>query len=104
GNAPEALDADGIQQVIDDFRAAAIRAKEAGFDVIEIHAAHGYLLHSFYSPITNTRTDEWGGDFEGRTRLVLAVTDAIREVWDGPLFVRISTTDWLEGGWTVEDS
>lgn len=103
-NHVDALDAEGIQQVIADFRAAAIRAREAGFDVIEIHAAHGYLLHSFYSPVTNTRTDESGGDFEGRTRLVLAVTDAIREVWDGPLFVRISATDWLEGGWTIDDS
>ncbi len=104
GNEVNELDADGIRQVIDEFRASAIRAREAGFDVIEIHAAHGYLLHSFYSPVTNTRTDEWGGDFTGRTRLVLEVTDAIREVWDGPLFVRISATDWLEDGWTIDDS
>lgn len=104
GNEVEALDEAGIQQVIGDFRASAIRAKEAGFDVIEIHAGHGYLLHSFYSPITNTRSDEWGGDFDGRTRLLFAVTDAVRDVWNGPLFVRISATDWLEGGWTVEDS
>lgn len=103
-SSPEALDMDDIEQVIQEFRDAAIRARDAGFDVIEIHAAHGYLLHSFYSPISNTRTDEWGGDFEGRTRLVLAVTDAVREVWDGPLFVRISATDWLEDGWTIEDS
>lgn len=104
GNEVEELGADDINQVIEEFRAAAIRAKDAGFDIIEIHAAHGYLLHSFYSPITNTRTDEWGGDFDGRTRLVLAVTDAVREVWDGPLFVRISATDWLEGGWTIDES
>lgn len=103
-NTPEALDADGIQQVIADFRAAAIRSRDAGFDVIEIHAAHGYLLHEFYSPITNTRTDEWGGDFDGRTRLLVEVTNAVREVWDGPLFVRISATDWREDGWTIEDS
>lgn len=103
-SSPRALDADGIQGVIDDFRTAAVRAREAGFDVIEIHAAHGYLLHEFYSPITNTRTDAWGGDFDGRIRLVLAVTDAIREVWGGPLFVRISATDWIEGGWTINDS
>lgn len=103
-NSVEALDEDGIQQVIADFRSAAFRAKEAGFDVIEIHAAHGYLLHEFYSPITNTRTDAWGGDFDGRIRLVVAVTDAVREVWDGPLLVRISATDWLEGGWTIDDS
>lgn len=101
---PNALDEAGIQQVIRDFQDAAIRAKEAGFDVIEIHAAHGYLLHEFYSPITNTRTDGWGGDFEGRIRLVLEVTDAVREVWDGPLMVRISATDWLDDGWTVENS
>lgn len=101
---PTALDEEGIQQVIHDFRTAAVRAKEAGFDVIELHAAHGYLLHQFYSPVANKRTDQWGGDFEGRTRLVLAVTDAIRDVWDGPLFVRISATDWLEDGWTIDDS
>lgn len=104
GNAPAALDEAGILQVIEDFRAAAIRSKDAGFDVIEIHAAHGYLLHEFYSPLTNTRTDAWGGDFVGRTRLVIAVTKAIREVWDGPLFVRISATDWLPDGWTIDDS
>lgn len=104
GNDVNALDAEDIHQVIDDFRAAAVRAQKAGFDVIEIHAGHGYLLHSFYSPYTNTRTDEWGGDFTGRTRLLLSVVDAVREVWDGPLFVRISATDWLEGGWTIDDS
>lgn len=104
GNDVDELDEAGIRSVIADFRAAALRAKEAGFDVIEIHAAHGYLLHSFYSPITNTRTEAWGGDFTGRARLVLAVVDAVREVWDGPLFVRISATDWLEGGWTIHDS
>ena len=104
GNTPEELDEAGIQQVIADFRDAAIRSRDAGFDVIEIHAAHGYLLHEFYSPLSNFRTDQWGGDFEGRTRLTVAVTDGIREVWDGPLFVRISATDWTEGGWTIDDS
>lgn len=103
-SSPIALDADGIQAVIEDFRAAAVRAKEAGFDVVEIHAAHGYLLHEFYSPLSNHRDDEWGGDFEGRIKLTLTVTDAVREVWDGPLFVRISATDWIDGGWTVDDS
>lgn len=103
-SSPDALDAYSIKEVINDFRAAAIRARDAGFDVIEIHAAHGYLLHEFYSPLSNTRTDEWGGDFEGRTKLALAVTDAVREVWDGPLFVRISATDWIDGGWTIYDS
>ncbi len=101
---PHALDAEGIEGVIGDFRDAAVRARDAGFDVIEIHAAHGYLLHEFYSPLSNHRDDEWGGDFEGRISLLLAVTDAIREVWSGPLFVRISATDWTEGGWTIEDS
>ncbi len=104
GSSPQALDEAEIQQVIADFRAAAIRAKDAGFDVIELHAAHGYLLHEFYSPLTNTRTDGWGGDFDGRIRLTLEATDAIREVWDGPLFVRISATDWTDGGWTIDDS
>lgn len=103
-SSPVELDAEGIQGVIDDFRQAARRSAEAGFDVIEIHAAHGYLLHEFYSPLSNQRTDEWGGDFAGRTRLLLAVADAVREVWSGPLFVRISATDWVEGGWTSDDS
>lgn len=99
-----ALDAACIANVISDFRDAAIRAKDAGFDVIEIHAAHGYLLHEFYSPLSNHREDDWGGNFDGRIRLTLAVTDAIREVWAGPLFVRISGSDWIEGGWSIEDS
>lgn len=103
-SSPHALSEDEIEHIIADFRAAAIRASDAGFDVIEIHAAHGYLLHEFYSPLTNTRHDGWGGDFASRIRLTLAVTRAIREVWDGPLFVRISATDWIDGGWTIEDS
>ncbi|MBC5774768.1 NADPH dehydrogenase NamA [Pontibacter sp. KCTC 32443] len=104
--APLALDKEGIQKVISDFRAAAVRAVEAGFKVIEIHAAHGYLLHEFYSPLSNKRTDEYGGSFENRIRLLLEVTETIKEVWpsDYPLFVRISATDWTEGGWTGEDS
>lgn len=101
---PTELDEAGIADVIDDFRAAAIRASDAGFDVIEIHAAHGYLLHEFCSPLTNHRTDDWGGDFEGRTRLLVSVADAVRSEWDGPLFVRISATDWAKGGWDVESS
>jgi 2,4-dienoyl-CoA reductase-like NADH-dependent reductase (Old Yellow Enzyme family) len=104
--APAALDKAGIQQVVDDFTAAAIRAVETGYDVIEIHAAHGYLLHQFYSPLSNHRTDEYGGSFENRIRLLLTVVKAVRRVWEKekPLFVRISATDWTEGGWSVEDS
>ncbi|GAA4390681.1 NADH:flavin oxidoreductase/NADH oxidase [Hymenobacter koreensis] len=104
--APLALDAAGIGKVIADFRAAAVRSLEAGFKVIELHAAHGYLLHEFMSPLSNQRTDEYGGSFENRIRLLLEVTAATREVWPAeyPLLVRISATDWTEGGWTVEDS
>ncbi|WP_217603069.1 NADH:flavin oxidoreductase/NADH oxidase [Chitinophaga sp. GbtcB8] len=104
--APLALDQAGIQQVISDFTAAATRAIRAGYDVIEIHAAHGYLLHQFYSPLSNQRTDEYGGSFDNRVRLVVAVVHAVRQVWEKgkPLFVRISSTDWTEGGWTIEDS
>ncbi|MEM7543779.1 MAG: NADH:flavin oxidoreductase/NADH oxidase, partial [Pseudomonadota bacterium] len=82
------------------------RVEAAGFNVIEVYAAHGFLLHQFYSPLSNTRADEWGGDFEGRTRLCVEVARAIRANWPAskPLFFRISATDWLEGGWTIEDS
>ncbi|MBV0925049.1 NADH:flavin oxidoreductase/NADH oxidase [Halomicroarcula limicola] len=110
GEAPttEKLDQDGIESVIDSFRAAAERALDAGFEVAEVHAAHGYLLHEFCSPVTNHREDDYGGDFEGRTRLAREVTAAIRDVWpdDKPVFVRISATDWLPDreSWTVEDS
>jgi 2,4-dienoyl-CoA reductase-like NADH-dependent reductase (Old Yellow Enzyme family) len=110
GDAPETerLDQAGIESVIDAFRAAARRAREAGFEVAEVHGAHGYLLHEFLSPVTNRREDDYGGDFEGRSRLIREVTAAVREVWpDGkPVFVRISATDCLEGreSWTVEDS
>lgn len=104
--APVALDGAGIRKVIDDFRAAAVRAAEAGFKVAEIHGAHGYLLHEFYSPLSNQRTDEYGGSFDNRVRLLLEVTAAVQEVWpkNYPLWVRISSTDWVEGGWSIEDS
>lgn len=104
--APTELDKAGIEKVIADFKAAAIRALEAGFKVIEIHGAHGYLLHEFLSPLSNQRTDEYGGAFENRIRLTVQVVETIREVWpeEYPLFVRISATDWTEGGWTIEDS
>ncbi|MEN5061682.1 NADH:flavin oxidoreductase/NADH oxidase [Luteimonas sp. TWI1416] len=104
--APVALDADGIAGVVAAFRAAAQRALAAGFELVELHAAHGYLLHQFLSPLSNTRDDAWGGGFEGRTRLVLAVVDAVRDVWPErlPLWLRLSATDWVEGGWDVEQS
>jgi len=97
-----------IDGVIDDFRVAAERSLEAGFEVAEVHAAHGYLLHEFCSPIANDRDDEYGGSFENRTRLVREVTEAVREVWpdDKPVFVRISATDWIDDreSWDVEQS
>ena len=82
------------------------RADAAGFDVVELHAAHGYLLHQFLSPLSNTRTDRWGGGFEGRTRLLLEVVDVVRAVLPSrkPLFVRVSATDWVDGGWSVDDT
>lgn len=103
--APIALDEQGINKVIDDFAAAAKRALEAGFQIIEIHGAHGYLLHQFFSPLSNHRTDAYGGSRENRARLLLQVTEAVRKVWPEayPLFVRLSCTDWVEGGVQVED-
>jgi 2,4-dienoyl-CoA reductase-like NADH-dependent reductase (Old Yellow Enzyme family) len=103
---PNALDRDGIAAVSDGFVAAARRAEAAGFEVVEIHAAHGYLLNQFLSPVANTRTDEYGGSAENRRRLPLEVVEAVRAVWPAtkPLFVRISTVDALPGGVTLEDS
>jgi 2,4-dienoyl-CoA reductase-like NADH-dependent reductase (Old Yellow Enzyme family) len=103
---PRPLDAPGIAEIVDAFRLAARRALAAGFDVIEIHAAHGYLIHEFLSPLSNTRTDDYGGSFDNRVRLCLEVVSAVREAWPErlPLFVRISTTDWTDGGWDVEQS
>lgn len=110
---PRAATKDDIAQVIDDFRAAAGRAHAAGFKVIELHAAHGYLLHQFLSPESNTRTDEYGGPFDNRIRLVLEVVDAVRESWPAtlPVFVRLSATDWTGAdkgiestSWTPEQS
>ncbi|HUB52615.1 MAG TPA: NADH:flavin oxidoreductase/NADH oxidase, partial [Terracidiphilus sp.] len=103
---PVALDNAGIQAVVKAFGEAARRAREAGFDFVEIHAAHGYLLHEFLSPLSNQRADEYGGSFQNRTRLLLEVADAIRREWPGqlPLFVRISATDWAEGGWNIDES
>ena len=103
---PRPLPIEEIAGIVDAFRAAARRALAAGFDVIEIHAAHGYLVHEFYSPLVNTRTDEYGGPFDHRVRLCLEVVDAVRGVWPErlPLFVRISSTDWKAGGWDLEQS
>ncbi|MFG4000849.1 NADH:flavin oxidoreductase/NADH oxidase [Flavobacterium aquidurense] len=103
---PEALDKKGIQKVISDFKTATKRAVEAGYQVMEIHGAHGYLLHQFLSPLTNIRTDEYGGSFENRIRFTLEIIAAVQSEWpsDLPLFVRISATDWAEGGWNPEES
>jgi 2,4-dienoyl-CoA reductase-like NADH-dependent reductase (Old Yellow Enzyme family) len=103
---PAALDEAGIAQVRADFLAATERSLQAGFDLVEVHAAHGYLLHEFLSPLSNTRTDAYGGDLAGRMRLVLEVVEDVRAAWpqDRPLVLRISASDWVEGGWTVEDS
>lgn len=103
---PKALDEAEIAGTISAFADAAKRANTAGFDFVEIHAAHGYLLHEFLSPISNQRTDQYGGSFDNRIRLPLEVTDAVRSAWPDhlPLFVRISATDWAEGGWTADES
>lgn len=102
------MDADDIDAVIDAFAAAAERSLSAGFEIAEVHAAHGYLLHQFLSPVTNDREDGYGGSFENRTRLVREVVEAVRDVWpdDKPVFVRISATDWLpdRDSWDVDDS
>lgn len=104
--APLAVDAEGIEKILSDFRDATQRSLDAGFQVIEIHAAHGYLLHQFLSPLSNQRTDAYGGAFENRIRLLLEVVDRVKSVWPAecPLFVRISATDWTAGGWTAYDS
>lgn len=102
---PAELTRDEIQHLVTDFANAAKRAVDVGFDVIEIHAAHGYLIHQFYSPLSNQRTDEYGGSFENRVRFLLEITKAVREVIDNKvLFVRISATDWMPGGWDIDDS
>lgn len=99
---PKEMSAAEIAETVEAFKNGAIRAKEAGFDVIELHAAHGYLINQFLSPLTNKRTDEYGGSPENRYRLLGQVIDAVNGVWDGPLFVRISAHDYSEGGMTPE--
>jgi len=103
---PHALTVPEIQELVKSFGVAAKRALAAGFDLVEIHAAHGYLLNEFYSPLSNYRTDEYGGNFEGRTRFLKEVVREVRSSIPEatPLFVRISASDWIEGGWTIEDS
>ena len=103
---PIALTIEGIAEAVAGFGKAAQRALDAGFRVIEIHAAHGYLLHEFYSPLSNRRTDQYGGSFENRTRIVREVVEKVRRVWPErlPLFIRISCTDWAEGGWDIDQS
>jgi 2,4-dienoyl-CoA reductase-like NADH-dependent reductase (Old Yellow Enzyme family) len=103
---PHALSIDGIAHVIASFQSAARRAIEAGFQVAELHAAHGYLLHQFLSPLANQRTDQYGGSFDNRVRLLLEVTDAVRAEWppELPMIVRLSATDWADGGWSIEDT
>ncbi len=104
--APEALSLGGIAEVQQAFVAAAMRALAAGFEVIELHAAHGYLVNEFLSPLSNERTDQYGGSFENRTRMLVEVVRGVRDVWPSrlPLFVRISATDWADGGWDVAQS
>ncbi len=103
---PHEMTIDEIHALQRRWVAAAARANEAGFDVVELHGAHGYLIHSFNSPLSNQRTDEYGGSFENRTRFVREIAAAVRTVWPNhkPLFVRLSCTDWVDGGWTVTDS
>ena len=103
---PHELSVEEIKNLIQDFKNAAIRAVEAGFDLIEIHAAHGYLVHQFLSPLSNVRTDEYGGSFENRIRFLLEIVDEINAVLDEnhPLFVRISGTEYAENGWDIEES
>jgi 2,4-dienoyl-CoA reductase-like NADH-dependent reductase (Old Yellow Enzyme family) len=104
--APNELEINGIEQVIEQFKFAALRAVKAGFKVLEIHAAHGYLIHQFLSPLSNERKDEYGGSFENRTRLILQIVEAVQSVWpqELPLFVRLSATDWTSGGWNLDET
>jgi len=102
---PAALDESGIRKVVADFVAATRRSRDAGFQVIEVHAAHGYLLHEFLSPLSNHRDDRYGGSLENRARLLREIVAAIRTQWPAPrpLFVRLSATDWAEGGWDIDE-
>ncbi len=103
---PRALTAGAIAAIVRAFAEAARRALTAGFDLVEVHGAHGYLIHEFLSPLSNTRTDQYGGSFTNRIRLAVEIVDAVRAVWPDhlPVFVRISATDWTPGGWDIEQS
>lgn len=103
---PHALNVDEIKEIIESFSQAAKRANEAGFDWLEIHGAHGYLVHEFLSPFSNKRNDEYGGNFENRIRFLLELIEGVKKTWpnDKPLAVRISAVDWADGGWTIDDS
>lgn len=103
---PHALSKTEISEIVNDFKNATIRTLKAGYQLLEIHAAHGYLINQFLSPLTNQRTDEYGGSFENRIQFLLEIIDAVQTVWpaDLPLWVRISATDWTDGGWSIEDS
>ncbi|TNC29191.1 NADH:flavin oxidoreductase/NADH oxidase [Amycolatopsis alkalitolerans] len=103
---PREMTRDDITDTVRAFAAAAARADRAGFDVVELHAAHGYLIHQFLSPLSNFRTDDYSGSFDNRTRLLVEIVEAVRKEWPGhkPLFVRLSATEWVDGGWTVEDT
>ncbi len=103
---PKALERDEIRSLVEAFASAARRAARIGFDAVELHGAHGYLLHEFLSPLSNRRDDEYGGSLENRMRFPLEVFDAVRAVWppDKPVGMRVSATDWIDGGWTLEDT
>ncbi|MFI5157031.1 MAG: NADH:flavin oxidoreductase/NADH oxidase [Chitinophagales bacterium] len=103
---PHSLTKSEIQDIISSYVSAVGRCKAIGYDVLEIHAAHGYLIHQFYSPFSNSRRDEYGGSFENRIRLLLEIVEAVKKEWgdEKPLFVRISATDWTEGAWAIDDS
>ncbi|MBD0833380.1 NADH:flavin oxidoreductase/NADH oxidase [Aestuariibaculum sediminum] len=103
---PIALSVEGIKKVVDDFKMATKRALQSGFEIIEIHASHGYLLHQFLSPLSNQRKDNYGGSFENRIKLLLEVVNAVKSVLpeESPLFVRIPATDWVNGGWETNDA
>jgi len=103
---PESLTLEGIKNVVAAFKSAARRAVDAGFKVLEIHSAHGYLLSEFLSPLSNKRNDEYGGSFENRIRLLIEIVDAVKTVWsaENPLFVRVSATEWVDGGWNIDDT
>lgn len=105
-NAPSELTQQQIQDIVAEFSTSAKRAYTAGFEILEIHSAHGYLIHEFLSPLSNVRTDDYGGSFENRTRFARELVQAIRNVWPDrlPLFMRLSCTDWMDSGWSIEES